>query len=88
MRGVDAAGTSIGPERRAEFEEALQQLLGILGPDGSQLKARQLLHAANGDLAAALNAHCDHAAGNAPGMLLLSACMPAQQCWSGYASVT
>ena len=70
------AGTSNGPERRAEFDETLQQLLGILGPDCSQLEARQLLHAANGDLAAALNAHCDHAAGDPPGMrICLHACV-------------
>ena len=53
------AGTSGSRDRALGFEAAVEQLLGILGGDASQLEARQLLHSTGGDLQAALNLHCD-----------------------------
>lgn len=41
------------------FEETVEQLMGILGQGCSLLQARQLLFQAGGDLQHALNLYCD-----------------------------
>lgn len=42
-----------------DFEEVLEQFMGILGEGSSLLEARQLLLLAGGDLQHALNLYCD-----------------------------
>ena len=48
-----------GDSERQHMEEAVEQLISILGSETSTLEARQLLFKAGGDIGRALNLHYD-----------------------------